>query len=81
MLHILCIDGSSQHRGIPFATTPKLILYSSLRRKELLSQRGKCTAIKEAQATKQNIYSYAPKSNATADYTALVDEILGEETK
>lgn len=40
-----------------------------------------CTAIKEAQATKQNIFSYAPKSNATADYKALVDEILGEETK
>lgn len=38
-----------------------------------------CTAIKEAQATKQNIFLYAPKSNATADYKALVDEILAEE--
>lgn len=38
-----------------------------------------CTALKEAQATRQNIYSYAPKSNATADYTALVEEILAEE--
>lgn len=38
-----------------------------------------CTALKEAQATRQSIYSYAPKSNATADYTALVNEILGEE--
>lgn len=38
-----------------------------------------CTAIKEAQATQQDIYSYAPRSNATADYTALIDEILGEE--
>jgi chromosome partitioning protein len=37
-----------------------------------------CTAIKEAQATKQNIFSYAPKSNATADYKALVDEIIRE---
>lgn len=37
-----------------------------------------CTAIKEAQATQQSIYSYAPKSNATADYTALIDEILRE---
>lgn len=35
-----------------------------------------CTALVEAQATKQNIYSYAPRSNATADYKALVDEIL-----
>ena len=40
-----------------------------------------CTALVEAQATKQNIYSYAPRSNATADYKALVDEIIGEETK
>jgi chromosome partitioning protein len=38
-----------------------------------------CTALVEAQATKQNIYSYAPKSNAAADYKALVAEILGEE--
>ena len=34
-----------------------------------------CTAIKEAQATQTDIYSYAPKSNATADYIALLDEI------
>ena len=38
-----------------------------------------CTALVEAQATKQNIYTYAPKSNAAADYKALVAEILGEE--
>ena len=38
-----------------------------------------CTALVEAQATKQNIYSYAPRSNAAADYKALVNEILGEE--
>ena len=35
-----------------------------------------CTALVEAQATKQNIYSYAPRSNAAADYKALVDEII-----
>lgn len=35
-----------------------------------------CTALVEAQATKQSIFSYAPRSNATADYKALVDEIL-----
>lgn len=35
-----------------------------------------CTALVEAQATKQNIYSYAPRSNATADYKALVEEII-----
>ena len=37
-----------------------------------------CTAIKEAQAVQQDIYSYAPRSNATADYKALVAEIIGE---
>ena len=37
-----------------------------------------CTAIKEAQAKQTDIYSYTPKSNATADYTALLDEILKE---
>lgn len=38
-----------------------------------------CTALVEAQATRQNIYTYAPRSNAAADYKALVAEILGEE--
>lgn len=38
-----------------------------------------CTAIKEAQAKRQNIFIYAPRSNATADYTDLVNEIIGEE--
>ena len=36
-----------------------------------------CTAIKEAQAKRTDIYSYAPRSNASADYTALTDEIIG----
>ncbi len=35
-----------------------------------------CIALKEAAYCKQDIYTYAPKSNATADYTALVDEVL-----
>lgn len=38
-----------------------------------------CTALVEAQAKKQNIFVYAPKSNATADYKKLIEEILGEE--
>ena len=37
-----------------------------------------CTALKEAQATKQSIYAYAPKSNAALDYGALVDEITNQ---
>lgn len=35
-----------------------------------------CTALKEAQATRQDIYSYAPKSNAAEDYSKLVEEVL-----
>ncbi len=35
-----------------------------------------CTALKEAQARRENIYTYAPKSNAAKDYTALIDEII-----
>ena len=34
-----------------------------------------CTAIKEAQAVQSDIFTYAPRSNATADYKALIDEI------
>ena len=37
-----------------------------------------CTAMVEAQAKKQNIFKYAPKSNAAADYKAFVDEILNK---
>jgi len=37
------------------------------------------TAVKEAQARRQSIFAYAPKSNASTDYKALIDEILREE--
>jgi chromosome partitioning protein len=36
-----------------------------------------CTAIKEAQALRRDIFSYAPNSNAAADYSSLIDEIIG----
>lgn len=35
-----------------------------------------CTAIKEAQALRRDIFDYAPKSNAAADYYDLVNEII-----
>jgi len=35
-----------------------------------------CTALKETHALRTDIFSYAPNSNAAADYSALVDEIL-----
>lgn len=37
-----------------------------------------CTALKEAQAVKQDIYAYAPRSNAASDYTAFINEMEGE---
>lgn len=35
-----------------------------------------CIALKEAQASQQDIFSYSPKSNATQDYTAFIEEVL-----
>lgn len=40
-----------------------------------------CGAIKEAQARQQDIFSYAPRSNAAKDYSALVDELLQDAGK
>jgi chromosome partitioning protein len=36
-----------------------------------------CAALKEAQAMRQDIYTYAPKSNAAIDYMAFVEEVIG----
>ena len=35
-----------------------------------------CISIKEAQAQRQDIFSYAPRSNAAKDYAELVEEFL-----
>jgi len=35
-----------------------------------------CVALVEAQSNQQSIYDYAPNSNASADYSAFVDEFL-----
>jgi len=35
-----------------------------------------CIAVKEAQAMREDIFTYAPKSNAAIDYTALCNEIV-----
>ncbi len=37
-----------------------------------------CSAIREAQAYKTNIYTFAPKSNAVIDYQAFIKELLKE---
>lgn len=36
-----------------------------------------CTAIKEAQAVREDIYSYSPRNNAAKDYRAVIDELIG----
>lgn len=36
-----------------------------------------CTAVKEAQAVREDIYSYSPRSNAAKDYRAVIDELTG----
>lgn len=56
------LEASAQEMGTKVFTTPI----------------RECNAIKEAQATQTNIFTYAPRSNATADYTALIDEIEKE---
>lgn len=35
-----------------------------------------CVALKEAQVSRQDIFQYAPKSNAAQDYSAFIDEYL-----
>lgn len=37
-----------------------------------------CTAVKEAQAMRTDIYSYAPRSNAAADYESLTRDLMEE---
>lgn len=36
-----------------------------------------CVACREAQTMREDIYSYAPRSNAAKDYRAFVDEFIG----
>lgn len=51
---------------------------ANLHTKLYKSRIRECTALKEAQAVKQDIYSYAPKSNATSDYTGFLNELEEE---
>ena len=52
---------------------------SELNTKVFNTKVRECTAIKEAQAMKQDIFTYSPKSNAVADYTAIIKELLEKE--
>ena len=35
-----------------------------------------CSSVREAQTMMEDLYTYAPKSNATKDYDSLIDELL-----
>ena len=37
-----------------------------------------CTALKEAQANQEDIFTYAPTSNAASDYTDFLNEVLAQ---
>ena len=37
-----------------------------------------CVSLKEAQAVRQSIFDYAPRSNGAKDYKALIEEIIKE---
>ena len=52
---------------------------SELNTKVFNTKIRECTALKEAQAMKQDIFTYAPKSNAYADYTDIIKELLEQE--
>ena len=51
---------------------------SQLKTKVYSTPIRECIAVAEAQASQRDIYSYSPRSNATADYNALLDEIEKE---
>lgn len=52
---------------------------SQLQTKLYKTKIRECIALKEAQAVQQDIFTYSPKSNATADYTAFIDEVIATE--
>lgn len=54
-------------------------LAKALHTKVYNTQIRECVAVKEAQASQQSIFNYAPKSNAANDYAAFINEFLETE--
>lgn len=48
----------------------------ALKTRVFKSRIRECISIKEAAATQQNLFTYAPRSNAVKDYGAFMDELL-----
>ena len=49
-----------------------------LNTKVFTSRIRECIALKEAQASQIDIFTYNPRSNAGIDYKALLEEMIGE---
>lgn len=49
-----------------------------LNTKVFASRIRECIALKEAQASQTDIFTYSPRSNAGIDYKALLEEMIGE---
>jgi chromosome partitioning protein len=50
----------------------------NLQTKVFKSRIRECVAVKEAEAQQLELYSYAPKSNASFDYCAFIRELIGD---
>lgn len=50
---------------------------SALHTRIYSTQIRECTAVKEAQAVREDIFSYAPRSNAAKDYRSMIAEMIG----
>lgn len=78
----LAIDGILLAYHKPQAVLVKTITQSLLAMAERLNTRmykaaiRDCIALQEAEISKQDIFSYAPRSNAAADYGAFVKEFM-----
>lgn len=79
----LTIDGIVLTRYNSRTTISKDLAAALTRTAEKLSTRvydtriRECTAVKEAQALRKDIFVYAPRSNAAEDYNNLTNEMIG----
>ena len=79
--HSLSVDGILLTRHNSRAVIAKEIAELMEQEAQALNTRiyktriRECTAVKEAQALREDIFTYAPRSNAAKDYRALLDEL------
>lgn len=85
MIAEICGRTPAQINGIIFVEyNPRLKLTQAIERKAIALYRDDilktrirvCSKVAECELEHQDIYSYAPKCNASVDYSALLDEIV-----